>query len=214
MKKLSGHAVYTPSVLNLYDLFVCEFSNRFVWQCPSRNILALYACRVSPNHLEVGPGTGYFLDRGSFPSGFSRLVLMDVNSNCLEKSMRRLARYAPKRFCADVRSPRLREMPGFDSIGCNYVLHCLSGDAAARAAVIGNLKTYLNPGGVLFGSTILGHGVQTGVVASMFIKVYNSMGIFSNRLDSPDMLRRILEKQFKTWSLKVHGSVALFSGTV
>jgi len=210
MNKLSGHAVYTGFVLKLYDLIVCEFSNRFVWHCASHRIQSLYDRRVSANHLEVGPGTGYFLDRCAFSSGCSRLVLLDLNLNCLEKSMRRLARYSPQCRRADIRQKPVGERPGFDSIGLNYVLHCLPGNAAAKETVMENLKTYLNPGGVVFGSTILGRGGRPGVLARMFIKVYNSMGIFSNVEDSPDLLRQILEKHFKTPSLEVRGNVALF----
>src|SRR5213083_2895267 len=92
----AGQAVYTKSMLVVYDLLVLGFSNRLVWRCPSKHILALYDRYVTANHLDVGVGTGYFLDRCRFPKDRPRVALMDVNSNCLEVASRRIARYDPE----------------------------------------------------------------------------------------------------------------------
>ncbi len=58
-----GAAVYTPLSLALYDLVVLGFSNFFVWRCSSRLILDFYNQHISDKHLDIGVGTGYFLDR-------------------------------------------------------------------------------------------------------------------------------------------------------
>lgn len=81
---VAGQAVYSKSTLGIYDWFVVGFSNRLIWKCPSAHILALYDRHVTANHLDVGVGTGYFLDHCRFPSDHPRLGLMDLNQNCLE----------------------------------------------------------------------------------------------------------------------------------
>ncbi len=58
----AGQAIYTPGMLNLYDLRVLWISNRFIWKCPTLRLLALYDRRVMANHLDVGVGSGYCLD--------------------------------------------------------------------------------------------------------------------------------------------------------
>ena len=56
----AGQAVYTKPMLAVYDLLVLGFSNRLVWRCPSKHILALYDRYVTANHLDVGVGTDIF----------------------------------------------------------------------------------------------------------------------------------------------------------
>ena len=38
----AGQAVYTPSLLNVYDLWVLGISNRFIWKSPSKGQLGFY----------------------------------------------------------------------------------------------------------------------------------------------------------------------------
>jgi len=58
----AGQRVYTPLMLRVYDLFVLGFSNRFVWRCRSSKMLERYDSHVGARHLDVGVGTGWFLD--------------------------------------------------------------------------------------------------------------------------------------------------------
>ena len=81
-----GAAVYSRPVLAIYDLFVLRFTNTFVWKCPSSHILEFYDHNVSDKHLDVGVGTGYFLDRCRFPSTTPQIALMDLNENSLQKN--------------------------------------------------------------------------------------------------------------------------------
>lgn len=64
---LAGQAIYTKSVLAIYDFWVHGISNHLIWRCPAMHLQALYDRHVSLNHMDVGVGTGYFLDRCSFP---------------------------------------------------------------------------------------------------------------------------------------------------
>ncbi len=89
-----GQAIYTKSFLAMYDLSVLGFFCRFIWKCPSHHILELYNQYVSANHLDIGVGTGYFMDHCKFPAANPRIALMDLNPNSLEISKNRLERYS------------------------------------------------------------------------------------------------------------------------
>ena len=58
----AGQAVYNKYVLAIYDLLVLGFSCRFLWKCPAHRMTKQYDTFVTNNHLDVGVGTGYFLD--------------------------------------------------------------------------------------------------------------------------------------------------------
>jgi len=209
-----GYAVYTGPVLALYDSFVLGFSNRFVWNCPTKRIVRLYDSAVSANHLEVGPGTGFYLTRVCFPSKMPRIAMMDKNRQCLEHAGRLLSRYHPETYHADILEPLTVSPRPFDSVGLNYVLHCLPGSLPAKAAVFKRLKNLMNPGAVLFGSTILHSGVARGPLARLLMGAYNVFGIFTNSNDDLAGLTRILGEQFSEVSVEAVGCVALFSARV
>jgi len=208
----AGQAIYTKSLLSTYDWFVLRFSNRVVWKCPSHNILALYNQHVSNNHLDVGVGTGFFLDRCYFPSTHPRLALFDLNPNSLEFTARRMARFQPETYRMNVLEPIVVEVPRFDSVGMNYLLHCLPGTIQSKAIVFEHLKSLMNHGGVLFGATLLHEGVKRSWLAKRFMKVYNTKGIFTNTEDNLDGLKQILKQHFSESSVEVIGSAALFWG--
>jgi hypothetical protein len=112
-----GAAVYTPLTLAFYDLVVLGFSNSFAWQCPSRLILNFYNHHVSNKHLDIGVGTGYFLDRCRFPSDAPTIALFDLNRNCLAATARRLRRYIPSCHLGNVLRPIDIGISEFDSVG-------------------------------------------------------------------------------------------------
>jgi len=207
----SGAAVYTPATLALYDVFVLGFSNSLVWKCPSRLILDLYNQHVSPKHLDIGVGTGYFMDHCRFPAS-PKIALVDLNPNCLEKAARRLLRYAPTCHVGNVLEPIDIGSCGFGSIGLNYLLHCLPGDLKSKSIVFQNLKPLLKDGGMIFGSTILGRDVKYNFLAEKLMRAYNAKGIFSNWSDSQEDLEAGLRAHFNQCTIRVKGCVALFSG--
>lgn len=88
----AGQAIYTPKTLAVYDLIVLGLSNRFIWKCPTARLLAYYNRSVSGNHLDVGVGTGYFLDRCRFPTLRPRVALMDLNRDALSFASRVMSR--------------------------------------------------------------------------------------------------------------------------
>ena len=100
-----GAAANTKATLAVYDLFVLRFSNSFIWKCPSRLLLDLYDRLVSDRHLDVGVGTGYFLDKCRFPVAVPSIALLDLNANSLQVTAKRLERYKPSCHQADVLKP-------------------------------------------------------------------------------------------------------------
>lgn len=209
----AGHAFYTKRSLAIYDLAILGFFSRVAWKCPSRRILKHYDEHVSTNHLDVGVGTGYFLDRCRFASPSPRLALMDLNSNCLEVAGRRIARYAPETYRANVLKPIPFDAPRFDSIGMNYLLHCLPGSVRSKGVVFEHLRALVNPGGVLFGATLLYDGVQRNWLARRVMDRNNAHGIFSNTEDDLDGLRSVLSQHLTKPTVEVVGCVAVFSGS-
>ncbi len=208
----AGAAIYSRLLLSVYDLYVLGFSNRFVWRCPSRLILDFYNQHVSARHLDVGVGTGYFLDKCTFPIPDPIIALVDLNPNSLQFAARRLQRYRPSIYVANVLEPLQIEPADFDSIAINYVLHCLPGEISSKAVVFPNLKRLLRPGGVIFGSTILGKGVKHNVLAKRLMQIYNSKRIFSNLHDDGDDLESVLKTNFREYTIHVVGCVAFFVG--
>ncbi len=211
-----GAAVYSPLVLSIYDLLVIRFENSFVWRCPSDQILAFYNRHVSSRHLDVGVGTGYFLDKAQFPSSQPSIALLDLNPHSLKATARRLRRYQPRTYQANVLEPLPFNLPQFDSIGLNFLLHCLPGDLKTKGVVFKHLAPTLAPGGVLFGSTILGEGVTFGLLGKLFMSVYNSslhpkVRVMNNRRDRLEDLESSLQTCFQEYTTELVGTAAFFT---
>jgi len=206
----AGSWVYTYT-LPIYDVIVLWLSNSFIWKCPSKHILDFYNTHISANHLDVGVGSGYFLDKCQFPSATPHVVLADLNPDCLRVTARRIKSYQPGTVTVNLIEP-LGITTTFDSIGINYVLHCLPGTMADKSIVFKNLQHVLNRGGKVFGTTILGQGVERSAAAQALMRYYNSKRLFSNHDDSRIELERILDKNFATYSVHTQGCVAFFVG--
>jgi 2-polyprenyl-3-methyl-5-hydroxy-6-metoxy-1,4-benzoquinol methylase len=210
----AGQAVYTESTLRAYDFVVLVVSNQFIWQCPSQRIEEHYNRHVTANHLDVGVGTGYFLDRCQFPSRAPRVALMDLNQNVLKHASRRIARYKPETYRRNVLEPISVDAMKFDSVGVNYLLHCIPGSIESKAVALDHLKALMNADAVLFGSTLLHGGVPRNWLARRLMSAYNKKGVFSNQHDDLDGLRRALSRRFRDVSVEVVGCAAIFSGRV
>jgi hypothetical protein len=207
-----GQQIYTPFVLRAYDLVVLGFSNRVVWRCPSPVMLDCYNRNVGRRHLDIGVGTGWYLDRTTWPVEQPEITLLDLNENSLSVAGRRLARYAPAKVRASVLEPLPLEDARFDSAAANYLLHCLPGPIEAKAAALAaNVQLHLEPGGALFGSTILGRGVAHNALGHRLMRVYNAKGIFSNADDDAAGLKRGLASCLDDVQIELVGVVALFT---
>lgn len=210
----AGQAVYTRRTLGVYDIVVLGISNRFIWRCPTQRLIGLYDKHITGNHLDVGVGTGYFLDHCRFPSQTPRVALMDLNQNTLDFASQRVARYKPETYVRNVLEPISIDAAKFDSVGINYLLHCVPGPIESKAVAFDHLKAVMSPNAVLFGSTLLQDGVPRSWLARRLMDVYNNKGIFSNRHDSLDGLKQALGERFREVSIEVVGCAALFSARV
>ena len=209
----AGQRVYTPFTLRVYDLFVLGFSNRFVWRCRSSKMLGRYDSLVGARHLDVGVGTGWFLDHCSWPVESPKITLLDLNENSLSAASDRIRRYAPATVQANVLDQVDLGDALFDSIGTNFLFHCLPGGLEGKAATVAsNLRPYLASGGAFFGSTILGRGVSHNLVGRRLMRLYNRKRIFSNLEDDQRGLEQGLASELTDVQVEVVGSVALFAG--
>lgn len=213
-KVYAAQSIYSRPILGIYDVFVLWYNNRFAWKCPSELIVQHYDDNVSANHLDIGVGTGYFLDKCTFPTPDPRIVLMDINPNSLAKASARISRYVPAVYQGNALEPLDPGLGRFDSIGLSYVIHCLPGSMESKSALFENLKAVLNKGGVVFGATLLHEGVERNWQARLQMGIYNATGIFSNRADTLDGLHAVLGKLFSSYEIRIVGCAALFRASL
>ena len=210
----AGQAIYTPLTLALYDQAVLGVSCRGLWRCPSHELLANYQRHIRPDHLDVGVGTGYFLDKVSFSGRAPRIALMDLNPDSLSACAKRIRRYQPVTHQCNVLEPVTFPGERFGSLGMNLLLHCLPGEMSDKACALDNLLPLMNPGATVFGATLLQGGVERSVMAKGLMALYNAKGVFNNAGDSLAGLRHELECRLDTVSVKAVGCMGVFSGTV
>lgn len=204
----AGFKDYGPGLLRIYDWWVLGFMVRAVWRTPVQPILEAYSRHVARRHLEIGPGTGYFLAEANLPDDVE-LTLVDPNPHVLAHAATRLAQRDPVAVEANVLEPLPVEGP-FDSAGLSNVLHCLPGPMAAKASAVRHVADVLGPDGVLIGSTVLGVDGPHTRVAKSCLTLFNRRGAFDNLGDTADGLSRILEASFSDVAIEVAGSVARF----
>jgi 2-polyprenyl-3-methyl-5-hydroxy-6-metoxy-1,4-benzoquinol methylase len=201
---------YAPSLPSLYDVWDLGIANSLIWRCPTKFLRQHFRTHVTLNHLDVGVGSGYFLDKCLLEQK-RRLALIDTDNTTLEAAATRIERFKPEVYQADVLSPLNLPCKKFDSISINYLFHNISGAIKEKAVLMDHLKEYLHDGGTIFGSTILSHGVCHSFAAQKLMAFYNQNGRFSNTRDYRNGLREELESRFTSVKIEVKGSVALFS---
>jgi SAM-dependent methyltransferase len=208
----AGAAVYSPFALKVYDLWVLGISNRWAWQCPTHSVLLpFYRRYIGARHLDVGVGTGFYLQHAGFDERQS-VALLDLNENSLRAASDRLGRPDTELFVQDVMQP-LSGLAGksYDSIALFYLLHCLPGAMADKARVFDHLKQHLADSGVLYGATILGDSAGHNAMGRKLMAIYNKKGIFGNRNDTYEDLHQVLREHFEDVELRRHGKVACFA---
>ena len=203
-----GYRGYTRLLLKIYDPWVLGTTTWAIWRSPVAPGIERYRRLVGRRHLDVGPGTGYFLDKAAPPAG-TEITLLDPNPNVLEHASRRLAARHPVTVQADVMKPLPIEGP-FDSAALSFVLHCLRGPMEHKSAAIRHIADVLTPDGVLFGGTVLGLAERHTPQARAFLRAFNRHGDFDNLGDTAEGLRSILDESFEEVEVEVVGSTALF----
>lgn len=208
----AGQAVYSPLLLRVYDWYVLGFTSRLIWGCPASKLVAHYNRHVRATHLDVGVGTGYFLDRCRFPTASPSVTLMDMNRNSLDHCARRIARHQPEVVVGDVLAELPFAKPQFESIALNYLIHCLPADIeGGKWRVFANLAPTLRPDGVLFGATVLCEDLELGVAQRKLMGAYQRKGIFGNQHDSLAKLEAGLRGSFDDVEIELSGAVGVFS---
>jgi hypothetical protein len=208
----AGEAVYTEQALRAYDFVVLVLCNRFIWKCSTQRLVEHYNRHITGNHLDVGVGTGYYLDHCLFPSQRPRIALMDLNQNSLDFASKRIAHYKPEMHSRSILDPIHIDAAKFDSVAINYLLHCIPGSIELKSVAFDHLRVLMNPKAVLFGSTLLQGGVNRNWFTKRLMDVYNKYGIFSNQADDLAGLKSELSRRFREVSVEVVGCAALFSG--
>ena len=206
-----GQREYTPLFLRLYDPLVLGVFAPVIWRCSASHLVEGYRRHVGRRHLDVGPGTGYFLARAGLPDA-SPVTLLDPNQNVLAHASHRLRNLDVTTIEADVLKPLPVDGP-FDSAALNGVLHCLPGPLPSKAAAVANVAEVLTPGGILFGSSILGTSAQHTWLGRRILETNNRRGTFDNLGDTEEGLGDILRASFERVELKTVGTMAMFAAT-
>ncbi len=206
-----GAAIYSPLLLRfLYDTWVLGITNTYIWRCStSRILLPFFKARASSRHLDIGVGTGYYLAHTKFPRDAS-VTLCDLNPDSLATAKSRIPKLKTECLLHDIFEP-LPTDEKFGSISLIYLLHCMPGPPERKAAIFGNLKNNMEEGGVLFGATVLGKGVEHNWAGRTLMNLYNKKGIFGNWDDSAEVFLKDLKIHFEDVDARMEGVVLLFT---
>ncbi|HEY4019970.1 MAG TPA: class I SAM-dependent methyltransferase [Pseudonocardiaceae bacterium] len=204
---------YNPRRLAVYDAVVLNVFCRLAWRCPPGAMMRLYNEHVGNRHLDIGPGTGYFVDRCRFPTERPELTLLDLSAECLDMSAKRLARFSPATCQANLLDPLPLPRAHFDSAAMNLVFHTIPGGWEGKGKIFKHVAETLRPGGVLFGTTVLAEGVPMNAVTRRALQEQYRRGNFQNQGDSPEGLREQLSRYFPSSQVSVRGIVGVFVAT-
>ena len=202
---------FNPFSLLIYDAVLYGVISKFAWGSSIGRLDAHYRKYASSNHLEVGVGTGFLLDRIRFASTAPRLALMDLSASCLVKTRQKVARYAPEVYTQNLLEPIAHRPAPFDSIGINYVMHCVPGAFAEKGIAFRRLAALLSDQGVLFGTSVLSESVNKNLLARPFMWLMNAIGVFNNRRDNATELKTVLEACGRLVYFEIVGVTAFFA---
>jgi SAM-dependent methyltransferase len=207
----AGAESYRRPMLAAYDMFVLGMMSRFMWRCPRGRMLAHYNRQIGAAHLDIGPGTGWFLDKCRFPVESPSITLVDLNEVVLATTARRISRYHPRIRVGDAFQPFALGAERYDSVGMNFLLHCLPGSMRQKSVVFDHVTPLLRPGGRVFGSTVLGNGPHHTERSGKLLAKLNRSEVFSNLDDRLEDLNEELSARFTDVETVRTGTVCLFS---
>jgi len=208
-----------PKDFKTYDFFTYQINVRFGWGLTLQRILKHYRKFVSQkSHAEVGLATPTLVSQ--VVSKDAKITLLDVSDTFLEKSefwMRDLGYSKVTGYHQDITTPVDPKIPKVDSICLNYVLHCVPGTLApsSKGVCFQHIKGVLAPGGVCFGTTVLGYNAGHNCFGRWMMGQLNGpkLKVFTNTEDSEADLRASLTAAFKRFELKVYGVSAVWAAT-
>ncbi|RDI63203.1 class I SAM-dependent methyltransferase [Nocardia pseudobrasiliensis] len=208
-----GAAPYSPRTLAIYDFRVLWFNLRFVWRCAAKHVLALYDREVSADHLDIGPGTGWFLCRATYPTALPRVTLIDLNPNSLATASGRLRQrgIASRTLEGSVLQPLPVDGHRFGSVSATHLMHCVPGGWDTKGEAFRHIAAATAEDGVFFGATVLASGVPHTALSRYEMRRYQTLGAFHNEHDDLDGLVAALERAFESVEVRTRGSMALWT---
>ncbi len=212
-KAIKAASFYTRLSLFFYDYYVYKFGSALFFGCPERELVDFYLDRISSNHLEIGVGTGYLLNKCAEQGKLESLSLLDFNRNCLDVTAKVLSDFRPDRYYANILEPLPVQNRKFDSIALNFVLHCVPGSFREKGVAFDHVARCLNMDGRVFGSTLMYYPEQAKL-GKLVMDVYNRLGIFNNNNDSRDELVTALSRNYSDININQVGNVLFFDARV
>jgi hypothetical protein len=122
-----------------------------------------------------------------------------------------VSRYAPEIYIQNLLEPIQNKIDKFDSIGINYVMHCVPGSFKEKGVAFTHLQPLLSENGVLFGTTVLSENIHKNWLAKPFMWLMNSLGVFNNCSDNARDLKECLKTNFQLIEFEVVGVTAFFA---
>jgi len=204
---------------------------QYAWCCSAAKQRAFYSRNLAsarpkggPFRLcDIGVATGYYLEHAPIPED-SEVTVVDLNTNSLDAAADRCVASHPgvttRKVHGDFLEPdagaalaiTLPRLGGekFDAISCMFLLHCVPGPPARKAEGLQRLAPLLKEDGVLFGTTILGKGVEHNFFGNFLMTAYNKNGSFQNWDDDAESIVQPLRETFADVKFEVVGTVLLF----
>lgn len=197
-------SIYNGLTLRVYDLAVLGLTNSLIWRCPTERLVKHYRKHAGPAHLDIGPGTGYYLERIDARS----ISLLDLNDSSLNAATERIGSQAEVRSLRQSFFDAVDSNLAFDSIGLNFLLHCIPDTSKWNR--LGELREHLAPGGTIFGSTVIPDRTEANAVAVLLNGIYNRLGVFGNSDDTTADITNALQGLNNVQVTRV-GQVVMFS---
>ncbi|KAH8658379.1 S-adenosyl-L-methionine-dependent methyltransferase [Xylariales sp. PMI_506] len=208
--KDSEEVLYTPWRLAFYDFWVLGLVTTYGWCCPTTTyLLPLFRANVRKNHLDIGVGSGYYLDPSTVPTT-TKLTLIDSESHALAVAKARTKRSDATAIVANVLEP-LPLSEKYDSVSMYYLLHCIPVSIEQKCRVFSNIKLHMTPDGVLTGANILNKGVkQDNFFGAWIRRGITRHGILHNASDTAYDFEHALRENFHKVETWVVGSIFIF----
>lgn len=190
--------------------------NPLIWKCNTEVLVDQYNSRVGARHIDLGPGTGWFLRRFADrnPHRLDSLLLVDENQASLNYACNVLSDLSPAQLKLDLSNTdsvnQLKDKKA-NSVSASYLLHCLPRGLRDSDAMLEAISQVIGSDGVLFGSVILPDLARCRIRSRFLCWFLNALGIFGNRADSVEELKVRLAKHFSRCDVRTVQCVALFS---
>lgn len=194
--------------VTFYDSVIINGISKYIWKCdPVIHVQRYQKYASSTCHLDIGPGSGYYLSR----SNVKNADIVDINTSTLDRTKERVP--VGNSFLENVFERPLATKKQYNSIALNRVLHVVPGDVEHKLGnLLDNLQPNMNDDCVLFGSTCAGvvFTERHSMPALAFMTLLSEFRIFHNDADYEENVELTLKKYFKEVDVSSHGSEIAF----